>query len=300
MASMSAEDRQGARRNLGLASPAILIMAVLGLLPLAVVIAYSFMVPADYGGVVPKFSLESYVSLLFQRDIFDDTLTFSGDYLEIYLRTAIFGAITTALCLLVGFPTAYFMATRPKKTRNLWVLLVTIPFWSNLLVRTIAIMFIIRDEGLINSILIDLGIIDHPITMLYTNFAILLGLVYSFLPFMVLPIYASLEKFDFRLAEAAFDLYATRFQVLTRIVIPLAKPGIVTGAILVFVPSFGAYVTPLLLGGGSHLMIGDLIALQFGSSRNWPLGSAFSIVLMVIIMIALVLQIRRSGQVRHG
>lgn len=300
MSAVPAADRQHARRNLALASPAILIMAILGLLPLAVVIAYSFMVPADYGGVVPKFSLESYISLLFQRDIFDDTLSFSGDYLEIYLRTAIFGAITTVLCLLVGFPTAYFMATRPKATRNRWVLLVTIPFWSNLLVRTIAVMFIIRDEGLINSILLDLGIIGHPITMLYTNFAILLGLVYSFVPFMILPIYASLEKFDFRLAEAGFDLYATRFQVLTRIIVPLAKPGIITGAILVFVPSFGAYVTPLLLGGGSHLMIGDLIALQFGSSRNWPLGSAFSIVLMVIIMIALLIQIRRSGQVRHG
>jgi spermidine/putrescine transport system permease protein len=300
MSAVSAADRQQARRNLALASPAILIMAILGLLPLAVVIAYSLMVPADYGGVVPKFSLESYISLLFQRDIFDDTLSFSGDYLEIYLRTAIFGAVTTVLCLLVGFPTAYFMATRPKATRNRWVLLVTIPFWSNLLVRTIAVMFIIRDEGLINSILIDLHIIDRPITMLYTNFAILLGLVYSFVPFMILPIYASLEKFDFRLAEAGFDLYATRFQVLTRIIVPLAKPGIITGAILVFVPSFGAYVTPLLLGGGSHMMIGDLIALQFGSSRNWPLGSAFSIVLMVIIMIALLIQIRRSGQVRHG
>ncbi len=297
---VTVEDRQDARRHLALASPAILIMVILGLIPLAVVIAYSFMVPADYGGVVPKFSLESYISLLFQRDIFDDTLSFSGDYLEIYARTAIFGAITTALCLLVGFPTAYFMATRPKATRNLWVLLVTIPFWSNLLVRTIAVMFIIRDEGLINSILLDLGVIGHPITMLYTNFAILLGLVYSFVPFMILPIYASLEKFDFRLAEAGFDLYATRFQVLTCIIIPLAKPGIITGAILVFVPSFGAYVTPLLLGGGSHLMIGDLIALQFGSSRNWPLGSAFSIVLMVIIMLAVLLQIRRSGQVRHG
>jgi spermidine/putrescine transport system permease protein len=300
MADISAADRQQARRNLALASPAILIMAILGLIPLAVVITYSFMVPADYGGVVPKFSLESYISLLFQRDIFDDTLSFSGDYLEIYLRTAIFGAATTALCLIVGFPTAYFMATRPKATRNRWVLLVTIPFWSNLLVRTIAIMFIIRDEGLINTILLNLGIVEHPITMLYTNFAILLGLVYSFVPFMILPIYASLEKFDFRLAEAGFDLYATRFQVLTRIIVPLAKPGIVTGAILVFVPSFGAYVTPLLLGGGSHLMIGDLIALQFGSSRNWPLGSAFSIVLMVIIMIALLIQVRRSGQVQHG
>lgn len=301
MSGLSASsDKRAARRNLLLSAPSLVIMVVLGLLPLMIVVAYSFMAPGDYGGVQPKFSVEAYVSLLFQRDIFDDTLSFSPAYLEIYLRTAIFGAATTFACLLVGFPTAYFMATRPKESRNVWVLLLTIPFWSNLLVRTIAVMFLIRDEGLINTVLMDLGIIDHPITMLYTNFAILLGLVYSFLPFMVLPIYASLEKFDFRLAEAGFDLYATRFQVLTRIIVPIAKPGLVTGSILVFVPSFGAYVTPLLLGGGSHLMIGNLIALQFGSSRNWPLGSAFSIVLMVFVMLALLFQARRSGQVNHG
>ena len=294
------QDKQDTRRHRLLALPAIVIMVILGLIPLMIVVAYSFLKSGEYGGVVPQFSLEAYVSLLFQRDMFDDTLTFSSAYLEIYIRTAIFGVVTTLICVLVGFPTAYFMATRPADKRNLWVLLLTIPFWSNLLVRTIAVMFIIRDEGLINTILLDLGIIHQPITLLFTNFAILLGLVYSFLPFMVLPIYASLEKFDFRLAEAGFDLYANRFQVLTQIIIPLAKPGIVTGSILVFVPAFGAYVTPLLLGGGSHLMIGDLIALQFGSSRNWPLGSAFSIVLMVFVMLALLLQIRRSGQVNHG
>lgn len=294
------QEKQDTRRHRLLALPAIVIMVILGLIPLMIVVAYSFLKSGEYGGVVPQFSLEAYVSLLFQRDMFDDTLTFSSAYLEIYIRTAIFGVVTTLICVLVGFPTAYFMATRPADKRNLWVLLLTIPFWSNLLVRTIAVMFIIRDEGLINTILLDLGIIHQPITLLFTNFAILLGLVYSFLPFMVLPIYASLEKFDFRLAEAGFDLYANRFQVLTQIIIPLAKPGIVTGSILVFVPAFGAYVTPLLLGGGSHLMIGDLIALQFGSSRNWPLGSAFSIVLMVFVMLALLLQIRRSGQVNHG
>lgn len=297
---VTVNDRQAARRNRLLVSPALIIMSILGVAPLLIVVVYSFMVPGDYGGVVPKFSFEAYISLLFQRDIFDDTLSFSPAYLEIFIRTVVFGVATTAVCLLIGFPTAYFMATRPQKSRNRWVLLVTIPFWSNLLVRTIAVMFLIRDEGLINTILLHLGIIDHPIIMLYTNFAILFGLVYSFLPFMVLPIYASLEKFDFRLAEAGFDLYASRFSVLTRIIIPLAKPGIVTGCLLVFVPAFGAYVTPLLLGGGSHLMVGDLIALQFGSSRNWPLGSALSIVLMVFVMASLLFQSRRSRQVHHG
>ena len=141
-------------------------------------------------------------------------------------------------------------------------------------------MLIIRDEGLINDFLIWLGVIDKPIVLLYTNFAIMLGLLYSFLPFMVLPLYASLEKMDFRLVEAGFDLYATRGRVLRRIIIPLAKPGIIAGCLLVFIPAIGAYVTPLILGGGKHLMIGALIALQFGSSRNWPLGSAQALILM--------------------
>ena len=173
---------------------------------------------------------------------------------------------------MLGFPTAYFMATRPPAQRNFWVFLITIPFWSNLLVRTLAIMLIIRDEGLINDFLIWLGVIDKPIVMLYTNFAIMLGLLYSFLPFMVLPLYASLEKLDFRLVEAGFDLYATRGRVLRRIIIPLAKPGIIAGCLLVFIPALGAYVTPLILGGGKHLMIGDLIALQFGSGAQLAAG----------------------------
>lgn len=294
------KDRQAGRRNFLLASPAILIMGIFGTVPLLIVVAYSFMEPGTYGGVIPKFSPEAYISFLFERDIFDDTLTFSPAYLLIFLRTAVFGLLTTIFSLIIGFPTAYFMATRPKKTRNAWVLLLTIPFWSNLLVRTYAVTFIIRDEGLINTLLLHFGIIDTPIVMLYTNFAILVGLVYSFLPFMVLPIYSSLEKFDFSLAEAGFDLYASRFKVLTKIIIPLAKPGILTGSILVFVPSFGAYVTPLVLGGGSHLMAGDLIALQFGASRNWPLGAALSIVLMALVMLTLLFQKRRTGQVSHG
>lgn len=280
--------------------PALLCIAIFGMVPLITVLSYSLMQPSEYGGVIPKFSSDAYVSLLFQRDIFDDTLTFSPDYLIIFARTVAFGVATTLLCLLIGFPTAYFMATRPPHTRNRWVLLVTIPFWSNLLVRTIAIMFIIRDEGLINMVMLSLGLVDKPVGMIFTDFAIILGLIYSFLPFMILPIYAALEKIDFRLAEAGFDLYASRFQILWRIIVPLAMPGIITGCVLVFIPTFGAYVTPLLLGGGRHMMIGDLIALQFGSSRNWPLGSAFATVLMGFVLLALYIQARKAMGVSHG
>jgi spermidine/putrescine transport system permease protein len=193
------------------------------------------------------------------------------------------------------------MATRPPRQRNWWVLMVTIPFWSNLLVRTLAIMFIIRDEGLLNNILVGLKLIDHPITILYTDFAIVLGLFYSFLPFMVLPLYASLEKLDFRLVEAGYDLYASRPKVLFRIIIPLSRPGIIAGCLLVFIPALGAYVTPLILGGGKHMMIGDLIAQQFGSGRNWPLGAAQALILMSAVLVALFFYVRATtGKVKHG
>jgi spermidine/putrescine transport system permease protein len=291
------------RTRWGLSAPAVIIIALFGILPLLIMVVYSFLEAGEYGGVVWNFSTDAYVSFLFQRDIFDGTLAFSSDYLMIYLRSILFAIATTAICLVLGFPTAYFMATRPPARRQFWVFLVTIPFWSNLLVRTLAVMLIIRDEGLINDFLIWLGVIDKPIVLLYTNFATMLGLLYSFLPFMVLPLYASLEKMDFRLVEAGFDLYATRGRVLRRIIIPLAKPGIIAGCLLVFIPAIGAYVTPLILGGGKHLMIGALIALQFGSSRNWPLGSAQALILMAGVMIALIFYVRSTtgkAQALHG
>ena len=295
--------RRWLRTRWGLSAPALLIIGLFGVLPLLIMIVYSFLVAGEYGGVVWNFSTDAYVSFLFQRDIFDGTLTFSPDYLEIYVRSIFLAFATTVVCVAFGFPTAYFMATRPPSQRTLWVFLITIPFWSNLLVRTLAVMLIIRDEGVINGVLLWLGVIDKPIVMLYTNFAVMLGLLYSFLPFMVLPIYASLEKMDFRLVEAGFDLYATRGKVLRRIIIPLARPGIVAGCLLVFIPAIGSYVTPLILGGGKHLMIGALIALQFGTSRNWPLGSAQALILMVGVMVALLFYVRTTtgkAQALHG
>ena len=286
-----------------LASPAMIVIGIFGVLPLIIMLIYSFLVAATYGGVEWIFTTENYVAFLFQRDIFDDTLQFVPDYLQIYFRTFVLAGFTTIASLILGFPTAYFMATRPPSQRNFWVFLITLPFWTNLLIRTYAIQLIIRDEGLVNDLLQGLGLIDQPIHMIYTNFAIMLGLLYSFLPFMVLPLYTSLEKLDFRLVEAGFDLYATRGRVLRRIVIPLAKPGIIAGCILVFIPALGAYVTPLILGGGKQHMIGSLIAVQFGTSRNWPFGCAQAFILMAIVLIALLVYVRSTTgkpQVAHG
>ena len=209
---------------------------------------------------------------------------------------------TTILCLLFGFPTAYFIATRSERWRDIWLFLITIPFWTNLLIRTFAIQEVIRNEGIVNSVMVGLGIIDAPLQIMFTDVAIMMGMVYVYLPLMVLPLYASIEKLDFRLVEAGYDLYANRFSVLRRIIIPLVKPGIIAGSILVFIPSLGAYVTPRVLGGGKNLMLGNLIELQFGQGRNWPLGAALSITLMVVVMAALLVYVRQAakGGARHG
>ncbi len=292
----------GARTRTLLLAPAMVVIGIFGILPLFIALVYSFLEPGPYGGVEWAFSTEAYVQLLFERDIFDETLSFHTAYLEIFWRSFLLAAFSTLACLLVGFPAAYFMATRPEKQRDLWVFLITIPFWTNLLIRTFSMQLIIRDEGVINIVLGDLGLIEAPLNIIYTDFAVGLGLVYSFLPFMVLPIYAALERLDFRLVEAGFDLYANRAQVLRRIIIPLAKPGIVAGSILVFIPGLGAWITPQLLGGGKELMIGNMISLQFGSSRNWPFGSASALVLMAMVLVALVFYVRattRSGD-SHG
>lgn len=286
-----------------LSAPALIIIFVAAVGPLFVMLAYSFMAKGDYGDVkFGQFSLDGWFSVFFQRDIFDDTFSLADAHLSIFWRSLRLSIITTALTLLLGFPTAYFIATRPRHTREVWVFLVTIPFWTNLLIRTFAIQQIIRNEGIVNTLLRAAGIIDQPLQIMYTDWAILFGMVYVYLPLMVLPLYASMEKLDFRLIEAAYDLYAGRFSVLRRIIIPLVKPGIIAGSILVFIPSLGAYVTPRVLGGGKNMMLGNLIELQFGAGRNWPLGAAISITLMAVVMVALLVYVRnasRSGA-QHG
>ncbi|MEM8689705.1 MAG: ABC transporter permease [Pseudomonadota bacterium] len=293
---LEAAERQEAKRRWLLLSPALVILLLAASGPLLIVLTYSFLKPGDYGGVIWQFSTEAWFNVFLQEDIFEETTTFSDAHLSIFWRSVRLSLGTTLMALLIGFPTAYFMATRPASSRDLWLFLITIPFWTNLLIRTFAIMEVIRNEGIINSILIGLGIIDTPIQMMFTDFAIMLGMLYVYLPLMVLPIYASMEKLDFRLVEAGYDLYATRWRVLKRVIFPLVKPGVIAGSILVFIPSLGAYVTPRVLGGGKNLMLGNLIELQFGQGRNWPLGAALSITLLAIVMIALLAYVRNVSR----
>ncbi len=292
--------RRDIRRRWLLASPALAIIGGIGILPLSIILFYSLMAPAEYAGVIWQFSTEAWVNLIFERDIFDETLGVSEAHLTIYTRSIVQALLTTALTLLFGFPTAYFIATRPERERNLWLFLITLPFWTNLLIRTFAIMLIVRDEGLINNVLLGLGLIEKPLIILYTDLAVAIGLVYAYLPYMVLPLYASMEKLDFRLVEAGYDLYADRWRVLKRVIFPLVKPGVVAGCILVFIPSIGAYITPRLLGGGKNMMLGNLIANQFGTSRNWPLGSAMALALMALVMVALIIYARNAAQKDQG
>lgn len=295
-------ERADIRRRWLLAAPALAIVFFAAVGPLFIVLVYSFLAPGNYGDVKWQFSTDAWVGVFLERDIFDDTLSFAGAHLSIFWRSVSLSLMTTLLCLVLGFPTAYFIATRPEHRRDLWLFLITIPFWTNLLIRTFAMMEVLRNEGLVNSVLRAVGLTDQPIQFMYTDFAVLVGMTYVYLPLMVLPLYASMEKVDFRLVEAGYDLYASRLQVLRKIIVPLVKPGIVAGSILVFIPSLGAYVTPRVMGGGTNLMIGNLIELQFGQGRNWPLGAALSITLMAVVMVALIVYVRNAGRqdVRHG
>ena len=301
----AAEERlqkQSARNGWLLSSPALLLLMVAAIGPLFIIIVYSFLTPGQYGNVVWEFSWDGWVSMMFTRDIFDGTLGLADAHLSIFWRSVKLSLLTTAATFALGFPTAWFIATRPPRQRGLWLFLITIPFWTNLLIRTFAIMEVIRQEGVLNTFLLWTGVINEPLAIIYTDTAVLIGMAYVYLPLMVLPLFAAIDRFDMRLLEAGYDLYATRWQVLRRVILPIVKPGIIAGSILVFVPSLGAYVTPRVLGGGKNMMIGNFIELQFLAGRNWPLGAALSVTLLVIVTVALLIYVRAAnrGNNPHG
>jgi spermidine/putrescine transport system permease protein len=279
-----------------LSAPALVVLFLAASGPLLIVLVYSFLSPGEYTGVQRPFTFEAWQSILFTRDIFDGTLQLADAHLSIFWRSVKLSLLTTLITFAVGFPTAWFIATRPPNSRALWLFLITIPFWTNLLIRTVAINEVIRNEGVINTLLIWAGLIDQPLRIIYTDTAVLIGMAYVYLPLMVLPLFAAIDRFDMKLLEAGYDLYASRLQVLRRVILPLVKPGIVAGSILVFIPSLGAYVTPRVLGGGKNMMIGNFIELQFGQGRNWPLGAALSMLLLIIVTVALLIYVRAANR----
>lgn len=292
----SLERRQALRSFLGV-SPALVSIGLFLIVPIFIVVGYSLMQANPYGGVNPHFSIDAYVSLLFERQL-DDSLAFADSYVMIALRSIGIAAATTVITLLVGFPVAVWLAMQPAHRRGLLIFLITVPFWANLLIRTYAWILLLRGTGVVNGTLMSLGLIHQPLNLLYTDGAVLLGLVYTYAPFVVLPIYATLEKMDMRLLEAAQDLYAGRIRTLRKVVLPIARPGILAGAILTFVPCLGAMIAPELLGGGTKMMLGNLIFRQFSDSRNWPFGAALSLVLMGAVMLVLMFYAMRAERLR--
>ena len=279
--------------------PTWITIGVLMIGPLLIMAAVSLMEANVYGGVHLRFDMSSYVQILFDKNLFDET-EFNPAYLIIILRSFMLALGATILALLIGFPAAYYIARQPDHRKNLLVFLITIPFWTNLLVRTFAWVIILGRGGFMDQVGSFLNIIgpDESINLMYTNTAILIGLVYSYLPLMVLPLYSSMEKMDVRLLEAGADLYANRFELIRRIILPLTMPGIIGGSILVFVPCLGAFIAPDLLGGGKKLMLGSLVQLQFATSRNWPFGAAIAMMLLAIVVIALMINARAAR--RHA
>lgn len=286
------ERRKALRSFLGV-SPALVAIGLFLIVPILIVIGYSLMEANPYGGVNKVFSSDAYTSLLFERQL-DDSLAFADSYLLIALRSIGIAGLTTVITLLIGFPVAVWLAMQPVQRRGLLIFLITVPFWANLLIRTYAWILLLRNTGVINNSLMGLGIIHEPLQLLYTDGAVLLGLVYTYAPFVVLPIYATLEKMDTRLLEVAQDLYAGRIRTLRKVLLPIAKPGIFAGAILTFVPCLGAMIAPELLGGGTRMMLGNLIFRQFSDARNWPFGAALSLVLMAAVMLVLTVYALRA------
>ncbi len=273
------------RRWLGLA-PSYFVIGIFMLIPMVIMGVFSFLEPNPYGGVKPIGSLAAYIKIAFEYDL-EDKLVFNPGYLNIIFRSFQLSFGATLLCLIFGFPVAYYITLQPENRRNFYIYLVTIPFWTNLLIRTFAWIIILGRGGVIEAPLLATGIIDDSLRMMYSDGAIAIGLTYSYLPLMVLPIYASLEKLDFRLLDAASDLYANRLEIMS-------KPGIIAGCILVFIPCLGAFIAPNLLGGGKKLMLGSLVQFQFASARNWPFGGALSMLLLSVVIITLIFYARAA------
>lgn len=264
-------------------SPAGLTLLLFTLIPLGIVIYYSFLTRGAWGTIEFKFTLDSY------RQVLDPL------FLRILGRSFVLAILTVLFCLGTGYLVAYWIAFYGGRHRNLWLFLVILPFWTSYLVRIYAWMLLLSDHGLINNVLIALRLINEPLPLLHNEYAVLVGLVYTYLPFMILPLYASLARLDRSLLEAAADLGATARERFFKITVPLTKGGILSGSVLVFAPSIGEFLVPELLGGAKAMMVGKFIALKFTGLRHWPLGSAYSLLLLTIILILLFIYMRIGG-----
>jgi spermidine/putrescine transport system permease protein len=270
-------------QGLFLISPANLYLVILVVLPLLIVAVLSFLSRGSYGGVELKFNLSNYTRL------------FDPLYGKVMVFSLGVGLGTTVICMLVGYPLAYFIARSPARQRSLLLFLILLPFWTNFVIRIFAWMNILRTGGLLDRFLQSINLTHGPLNLLYTPTAVMIGMVYEFLPFMVLPLYTSLEKIENSLLEAAADLGAPPWKAFMRVTFPLSVPGMIAGTILTFIPAMGMFVVPDILGGAKTVLIGNVIRNQFLTARDWPFGSAASMILMIMTMVLTLYYTRKAG-----
>jgi len=283
----------------GLLGPGALWILLFFNLPILIVLFISFVERGRAGSIKlpPVYTLDNYAQLFNAC-----TSQFAGPKCDPFLYLGIFGhsvrigLVVTLWCILLGYPLSYFISKQKQVWRDALMILVIIPFWTNFLVRTYALKQVLATEGLLNSFLINLNLINQPLDLLFNEFAVVVGLVYGYIPFAILPMYASIEKFDHTLMEAAADLGASPARAFLRVMLPMTLPGVVAALVLVFVPVVGAFITPDIMGGGKIEMIGTLINRQFGVSRNWPFGSAMSLMLMLLVLIGVIAYFRSSTE----
>ncbi|GAA4219996.1 spermidine/putrescine transport system permease protein [Sagittula marina] len=280
--------------------PAHLLMMCTLIVPILIIIAVSVSTRGAYGGFEFEFSTDAYRQILFNEG-WSGEMEFNPQYLFIIARTAVLAGLATLICMVLAFPVAYWITLQSAQMRTLLLFMVTLPFWVSMIVRVYAWLIILGNDGVIESALRATGLVEDMDTLLFNNGAMLVGMVYSYIPLMILPVYASIEKLDRALIEASHDLYGSRMTTLRRVILPLCWPGLGAGAILVFVPCLGTVLEPILLGGGKIMMMGNLIQMQFGGARNWPFGAAIAITLMCLVMGVLIvngLRAMRQAQLK--
>lgn len=275
---------------LGLLAPPSAFLAIFFLTPLAIMVVYSWLEPGLYGGVVWNFYDLNYGRILGWAD--SKYESFDPVYLAIFLKSIRLALTTVFISLIVCYPAAFWISRMSDAKKNLFLFLITLPFFVSLIVRLFAWVLILRPTGFLNQILLGIGVISEPLQIIFTDTAVIIGMTYVFIPFMFLPLYASIEKLDLSLLEASADLGATRFQTFRRVVFPLTLPGIIGGSIIVFIPALGNFIVPSVLGGAKVLMIGNLIEQQFLSARNWPFGSALGMIVMASILALLIYYVK--------
>ncbi|MEP2784732.1 MAG: ABC transporter permease [Pseudoruegeria sp.] len=275
----------------GLLSPVTVFLGIFFLGPLLIIAVFSFLEPGLYGGVVWNFYHWNYGRMLGWADGLIEV--FEPIYLIILWRSLMLAFFTVLACLIIVYPVTFWVSRLPHRAQMIFIFLITLPFFTSLIVRLYAWIMILKPSGVLNDLLIGIGLVDQPVDLLFTRFAVVLGMVYVMIPFMFLPLYASVERLDRSLIEASSDLGARGWQTFLKVILPQTLPGIAGGSVIVFIPSVGNFVVPDILGGAKGLMIGNLVEQQFLSARNWPFGAALSMMIMTVVLIVMIFYVTR-------